>query len=86
MVLKHLLVVSHRVVEFDQASVVVLQPAVTLSKQLLTCETQEASCTKFVITLELLTPKLIDSFSSLFIRDTNKHVSARSHHQADGAA
>lgn len=38
MVFKHLLVVSHRVVELDQASVVVLQPTVTLSKQLLTCE------------------------------------------------
>ena len=36
-VLKHLLVVAHRVVELDEATVVVLQATVALAKQLLPC-------------------------------------------------
>lgn len=37
-VLKHLLVVSHRVVQFDQAPVVILQSAVAFPEQLLACK------------------------------------------------
>ena len=43
-VLKDLLVISHWVVELDQASVVVLQPAVALSKELLTCQDTNDTC------------------------------------------
>ena len=44
MVLKHLLVVAHRVVELDEATVVVLQAAVALAKQLLPYTTKTTFC------------------------------------------